>query len=316
MPRVSVIIPVYNRAELIAQAVESVLRQTFSDFELLVVDDGSSDGTWEALQRYGSRIRALRQEHQGASAARNLGIQTAAGEYLAFLDSDDLWQPQKLARQVAFLDQHPEAALVHCDGWVIKGQDVPADLASRATFYATRLPPHGPEAPARLMSAPIITSHLMVRSAAVKRAGGFAEDLWLHEDADLILRLLEAGQAIAYLPEPLVVKRDLPDGLAQHQLAYILESIKVQKRSFSRSTVLHPILVPTLARSHRLAAWALYQNSDRLGFLRHCLAAWRLRPRSFRLPLALLALLLPHPRGLVFLIRLWKMGNASPEKLS
>src|SRR4030042_1653484 len=120
--KVSVIIPVYNRAELIAQAVESVLRQSFSDFELLVVDDGSSDGTWEALQRCGPRIRALPQEHRGASAARNLGIQTAAGEYLAFLDSDDLWQPQKLARQVQYLDQHPEVAHVHCDGREIKGQ--------------------------------------------------------------------------------------------------------------------------------------------------------------------------------------------------
>ena len=309
MPKVSVIIPVYNRAELIAQAIASVLRQTFQDFELLAVDDGSRDNTWETLQRYGPPVWALRQEHRGVSAARNLAIQNASGEYLAFLDSDDLWLPQKLARQVQYLDQHPEVALAHCDGWVIEGREVPAAPAALPTYYSNRPPPHGPEAPARLMSTPIITSHLLARTEAVKRLGGFAEDLTIHEDADLILRFLEAGETIGYLPEPLVIKRDLPDGLGRNQLAYILDSIKVQKRSFCRSTVLHPLLIPTLIRSHRLAGWTLYQTSNRLGFIRHCLAAWRIRPRSIRSPLALLAGLLPRRWGLAYLTRLWKIKN-------
>jgi len=306
MPRVSVIIPVYNRAELVAQAVASVLGQTFQDFELIVVDDGSTDGTWDKLLSYGRKLRALRQDHRGAPAARNFGLRHAAGEYLAFLDSDDLWLPDKLARQVEYLDQHPEVALVHCDGWVVKGQEVPEHLNYLPTFYATRQPPHGPEAAARLMSAPISTPHILVRRQVVEKIGGFAEDLHLHEDADFYLRLLEARKQIGYVPEPLAIVRIPADAMPGPSLEYILESIEVQKRSLSRSTLLRPHLVPALGRSHLLAGAALYQKGDRLGFLTHCLAAWSLRPRSLRRLLALFALLLPPSLGQTYLSRLWK----------
>ncbi len=106
---VSVIIPTYNRAALVAEAVASVLAQTWRDFEVLVVDDGSTDGTIEALAPYASRLRLLRRESRGGvSAARNTGIKAARGEWLAFLDSDDLWLPEKLSRQMAYLAAHPD----------------------------------------------------------------------------------------------------------------------------------------------------------------------------------------------------------------
>jgi glycosyltransferase involved in cell wall biosynthesis len=312
MPRVSVIIPVYNRAQVVAEAIASVLGQTFQDFELLVVDDGSTDGAWEKLQSYGLKIRALRQDHRGAAAARNFGIKNATGEYLAFLDSDDLWRPEKLARQVEYLDRRPEVALVHCDGWVVKGRELPADLNSLPTFYATRRAPDGDAAAARLMSVPISTPHILVRREVAEKIGGFAEDLRLHEDADFLLRLLEAGEKIGYVPEPLCIVRIPADTQPGPSLEYILKSIEVQKRSLHRSTVLRPYLLPALGRSHLLAARALYQNHDRTGFFCHCLAAWRLRPQSLRLPLAFLALVLPRPWGLTYLTRLGAYGvNAS-----
>jgi len=305
MPRVSVIIPVNNRATVVAEAIESVFGQTFRDFELLVVDDGSTDGTWEALQSYGPRLCPLRQPHRGAASARNLAILRAAGEFLAFLDSDDLWRPEKLARQVEFLDQHPEVSLVHCDGWWIKGSEIPADLASRPTFYSNRPIPQGPDAARWFMSSPILTPHVMVRRKAAEKIAGFAEDLSLHEDADFILRLLEAGEKIGYVPEPLAIVRIPADAEPGPSLEYVLESIEVQKRSLIRSSALRPLLLPALGRSHLLAASACYQKGDRLAFLKHALAAWRLRPRSLRRLLALLAVILPQPWGRACLARLW-----------
>ena len=111
-PGLSVIIPTYNRAALAPEAVASVLAQTWRDFEVLVVDDASTDGTAAALAAFGSRIRLLRHAFRlGVAAARNLGICAARGQWLAFLDSDDLWRPEKLARQMAYLTAHPKLVL-------------------------------------------------------------------------------------------------------------------------------------------------------------------------------------------------------------
>ena len=107
-PLVSVIIPTYNRATLVVEAVASALAQTYRDFEVLVVDDGSTDGTLKALAPFLGEVKLLRlSRRRGVSAARNLGIRAARSRWLAFLDSDDLWLPEKLARQMAFLAQRP-----------------------------------------------------------------------------------------------------------------------------------------------------------------------------------------------------------------
>ena len=104
MPRVSVITPVYNGARTIARAIESVLAQSFRDFEMVVVDDGSTDGTLEILEGFGDSITLLKQAHLQQAIARNLAVKASRGEYLAFLDADDSWLPAKLARCVEVLD--------------------------------------------------------------------------------------------------------------------------------------------------------------------------------------------------------------------
>ncbi len=109
MPKVSVIIPTFNCAVYLPQAIESVLGQTWQDFELIVVDDGSTDDTCQVLAPYQNRLVYLYQENQGESSARNKGIQVAQGEYLAFLDSDDLWLATKLERQITVLEAWPSA---------------------------------------------------------------------------------------------------------------------------------------------------------------------------------------------------------------
>ena len=115
MPRVSVIVPTYNAPHFLVETVESILAQTYRDFELIVVDDGSGPSTREALEPYMNRIRYLWRENAGPSAARNTGISRARGELVAFCDHDDLWLPGKLQHQVSHIDSHPGAGLYYCD---------------------------------------------------------------------------------------------------------------------------------------------------------------------------------------------------------
>ncbi len=114
-PRVSVLIPTYNRADLIGAAIDSVFAQTFQDFEIIVVDDGSTDDTRDVIARYGDRVQYLRIDHAGPAPARNAGFRAARGEYVCILDSDDLYYPHKLALQVAHLDENPDTVMVYTD---------------------------------------------------------------------------------------------------------------------------------------------------------------------------------------------------------
>ena len=118
MPVVSAIIPTYNFGRFLGEAIQSVLDQTFTDFELIVVDDGSTDDTREVVGSFNdSRIRYIYQENRGLPAARNTGIKASRGEYIAFLDSDDIWLTQNLELKVKSLDSHPDAGLVCSDGY-------------------------------------------------------------------------------------------------------------------------------------------------------------------------------------------------------
>ena len=124
-PRVSVIIPTFDRGWCLREAVDSALAQEFTNFELIVVDDGSADGTAELLEAYRPKVRLLRQANRGVSAARNRGIAAARGELIAFLDSDDLWLPQKLSTQVEFFRAHPHALIAQTEEiWVRNGRRV------------------------------------------------------------------------------------------------------------------------------------------------------------------------------------------------
>ncbi|MBI5874103.1 MAG: glycosyltransferase [Candidatus Omnitrophica bacterium] len=122
-PRVSVIIPVYENEQTIAEAIESVLQQEFSDFEIIIIDDGSTDGSKDIIELYRKRspdkIKCIRQSNQGISAARNNGIRIARGEYIAFLDADDLWIPEKLKTQVLFMDKEKNLGFSYTETFVV-----------------------------------------------------------------------------------------------------------------------------------------------------------------------------------------------------
>src|SRR5438270_8956192 len=123
-PHVSAIIPSYNSAAWIRDSVGSVLSQTYRGIETIVVDDGSQDSTVEILRQFGDQIRLLQREHRGIGAARNAGMEVARGEYIAFLDSDDVWQREKIARQVEFMASKPQCCMLYSDAEEFRGSAV------------------------------------------------------------------------------------------------------------------------------------------------------------------------------------------------
>lgn len=201
MPLVSVIIPTYNRAEYLAGAIQSALDQTLQDLEIIVVDDGSTDDTPVMLERYRHRIRAIYQDHCGLIAAvRNRGIREATGAYIAFLDSDDLWLPDTLEREVTHAEQYPEFGMVYSDGWFFDdatGQD-------RCRTHAYTPAESGWIGPALLQQIFIQTPGVLLRRAVLEETGLFAEEpaLNMAEDWELWLRIAARYQ-IGFVNQPL-----------------------------------------------------------------------------------------------------------------
>lgn len=198
MAKVSVIIPTYNRGSLISRAVESVLAQTFTDYELIVVDDGSTDQTQQVLAKFKKRIRYIFQENSGVSAARNHGIREATGEYIAFLDSDDYWIPDKLSQQVKVLDNHLNFGIVYTRMPIInENGDVvgmkPSGISGQN--FEELLEVWGD----------IPTSTVMTRKECFEKAGLFDTELNTMEDIDMWLRIARfydlfeiKGKVLAY----------------------------------------------------------------------------------------------------------------------
>ncbi|MCZ6451731.1 MAG: glycosyltransferase [Deltaproteobacteria bacterium] len=196
---VSVIIPTFDRRSMVGDAVESVLKQSHSRYELIVVDDGSQDGTVERLQRYGSRITVLSQPHRGVAAARNSGARWSGGRYLAFLDSDDLWHPNKLETQISVMNRNPSVQICQTEEiWVRNGV--------RVNPKKRHHKPSGDIFRASLDLCLVSPSAVMMTRELFMRLGGFDETFDVCEDYDLWLRIA-VDTPVLLIPEPLVVKR-------------------------------------------------------------------------------------------------------------
>jgi len=198
-PLVSVVIPTYNRAWCLAEAVDSVLAQELRGFELIVVDDGSTDDTPRLLEGYGEAVRTLRRENHGVSAARNAGIAAARAELIAFLDSDDLWLPGKLRRQVEFFTSHPKALICQTEEfWVKNGRRVNPGKRHRKRGGMIFEP--------SLELCLVSPSAVMLRRGLFDRVGLFDERLPACEDYDLWLRV-SCCHPVGLIDTPLIVKR-------------------------------------------------------------------------------------------------------------
>ncbi len=200
MPNVSVIIPAFNRAAVIGQTLQSVREQTFTDWECIVVDDGSTDQTPQVVEAFATRdprFRLIRQPNAGAAVARNRGASEAAGEFLAFLDDDDCFVPDKLAWQVAAMRANPDAAIVYGDTFQFTGEDPWSDKGGGLYLSYVDPKPQGPppEGFHQLLSCSAIYAPL-VRASVFHQSGGFDTSLPSGEDWDMWLTLSRLGRLV------------------------------------------------------------------------------------------------------------------------
>ncbi|MEA2680352.1 MAG: hypothetical protein QOK03_2074 [Candidatus Binataceae bacterium] len=259
MVRVSVVIPVFNGAATVGRAITSALEQRLdgdsatsaadanqafaNQVEVIVVNDGSTDATTEILNGFGERIRVIDQPNRGPAAARNAGAAAAHGEYLAFLDADDKWLPQKLAATVPMLERNPAIVLVFSDAIPIDANGVPADES-----YVTPDCAHAPTM-AEMLDRwwPIIPSTAVMRAATFKAIGGFVEEFRsaAYEDPFLFLVAREHGE-FAYVPERLAYYR------------YQSPGVRMEKYSASRD-----IFIRRVTERYGAAARGLIRGTRR-----------------------------------------------------
>jgi glycosyltransferase involved in cell wall biosynthesis len=216
-PLVSAVIATYNRAHIVREAIDSILHQTYSNLELIVVDDGSTDDTQETLKAYGDRIRVVYQKNSGPACAWNRGIKESRGEIIAFLGSDDIWLPTFVERQVSVLQRAPA--------------DVPCSLANSwlgfangngtTSFQNTQLQPSTDDGiwinPAEIYLTRFVLfgQSVAIRRSAIEEVGLFDETLWYLEDLDFALKL-SIGKSWGFVREPLVVwRQSIGDSLSQ-----------------------------------------------------------------------------------------------------
>jgi glycosyltransferase involved in cell wall biosynthesis len=286
MSKVTVIIPTYNRAYILSQAIESVLAQTMEDFDLIIVDDGSTDGTTEIVRGFSdSRIRYINQGNAGPGMARNRGVAEATSRYVSFLDSDDLWTPDKLSSCLTFLSDHPEAGGIFHDFEWRRGDEVRSSFVrSHSTemlaWLAGESYPEGTLIPNRalhlmlLREIPIKPTTLTLDSLAFKTIGGF--NSWASaEDWEFLLRFTEKNR-LAYLDRPLGIIRVTPDSAHLKEISQnfrrICELLGRQRLLTSpQDTEALAAISAGITQIAKGVSWEYLQRGQRLAAMKTCL---------------------------------------------
>lgn len=229
-PLISVIIPTYNRARYLGEAIESVLRQTYKNHEIIVVDDGSTDPPHDVVAAFGDRLVLLRQENRGTGAARNTGISRAAGEFLAFLDDDDVWTERKLSLQMQAFEAAPETDVVYGH----MQQFISPELGDEQRARLRHL--DGQAAPAPIAPA------MLIRRASFDRVGPFDESLPIGVEMDWYARLCDAGLKTVTLDAVLYRRRlhasnvNLTRADQQSERLWVLKKVIDRRRQQSART--------------------------------------------------------------------------------
>jgi glycosyltransferase involved in cell wall biosynthesis len=232
-PRVSVIIPAYNSEAYVARAIQSALDQDYENKEIIIIDDGSRDHTRPVVLEFGDAVHYIEQEHAGAPAARNRGIRESAGEFIAFLDSDDEYLPGRLTRCLQPLLEDETVGMTFC--WAtLRHPDGFEEL--RGADFERMCPYPRPLWPSPLQCTPTTT----VRRAALDAAGPFDEALHSREDQDLWIRLRETG-GVAAIEEPLVIVHARTDSLSANPDLWSMEAdiFRILNRAFKRRPKLY-----------------------------------------------------------------------------
>jgi glycosyltransferase involved in cell wall biosynthesis len=229
MKKVSVIIPVYNCAEYIKESLLSAISQTYSTIEIIIVNDGSTDNSLDIIKEISSNnnnIKVFSQSNQGPSAARNFGISQATGDYIQFLDADDIILPFKLEKQVALLEKHPEVAVCHCNYIQFSYHNESDNYCANTDFDSKN----------QLIEVLTRWSHsLMIPPIAALFRSSIIQDhnlqwdsnLWGSEDWNLYLRILTKGHKFIHLPELLAMHRGRPGSLSQDRVKMALSDLRV-----------------------------------------------------------------------------------------
>jgi hypothetical protein len=226
---VSVIMPTFNRASLLADAIDSVLSQTYRNWELIIVDDGSTDDTRDVVAAYSdARIRCVRQENRGQAAARNVGLSLASGRYLAFLDSDNRWKPGKLAAQIDHLRANPTVGLVYAENELI-------DEAGNVVGHAPALRRSGRVLEELIMGNFVTFNTVVVRAECIDGMT-FDESMRGGEDYDLLLRLA-AVASFAYQPDVLCQYRIEGERVSNRVYEVLQANEKSLRRLFASSSI-------------------------------------------------------------------------------
>lgn len=244
VPRVAVIIPLFNLGRYVAETIESALAQTLSPeaLEILVIDDGSTDDGGEVARRYAPRVRVVRQENRGLSAARNAGIRLTVAPFLTFLDADDRILPGKLAAQLALFEARPDVDVVYSGYSFIDEAGAPLPTRGWPTQEGDLLP--------RLLLGNLVHPHaVVVRRTQVEDAGGFDETLTSVEDWDLWLRISRRGARWACVDAPLAEYRIRGDAMHQNPARMAANAHRVLERFFADETL------PASLRALEPQAW-------------------------------------------------------------
>ncbi len=304
-PLVSVVIPAFNGERFIGRTIESALAQTYSNAEIIVVDDGSTDATLEVVRRFGDRVRCLRQSNQGGAAARNQGVSAARGDWVAFLDQDDLWRPEKLQRQAAVFLAEPSIAVCftrwsHIDDQgnpMTHGSTTERDRLLDSVSHQGRPLAGGavllPEKPftVGLAKRCLVNScsGVLARKSVLAEAGGFDAGLRGPDDWDLWMRLA-VRHPFAYIPEALYQYRHHARQHTQRGGTQILSGLLTVMERWLRSPEIcgragRRTILASMARLHDNCATVRVNKGEMREARAHYVAAFRARPKPATLAL-------------------------------
>ena len=229
MVKVSVIIPAYNGDRYIAEAIDGIVAQTYTDYEIIAVDDGSTDNTEAVIKKHPQQIEYYRQVNQGVAASRNLGLSKAKGEYIAFLDQDDVFLPDKLASQVEILDRNPAIGMVN-SGWQIVDRNGRVRAAVKPWLQIPQL-----NLADIIIWKPVFLGAMLFRRSWLERTEGFDPNLEQTPDVDLVMRIAAIGCSAAWVKQTTVKYRQHEANASKNALLQAQELDQILEQFFARS---------------------------------------------------------------------------------
>jgi glycosyltransferase involved in cell wall biosynthesis len=276
VPLVSAVIPAYNAERYIAEAVDSVLGQTYPALECIAVDDGSTDGTTAVVRRFGSGVRLIEQPNAGPGAARNRGAAAASGEFLAFLDADDAWSPRRVERQMTALEQESDYGAVVCGTQVVDSHGRPLGVLEQSPDVTVR--------DMLTWRATLVStgSNLLVERACFEAVGGFDEHIYGSEDWLMTFQLVAAG-TLSAISDPLVHYRVHQANLSSSADRLETEMLRAYGEVFSDDRMpedVRRLRRKAYANLHRMLAGAYFAERNLGAFIREALVSVRTHPST------------------------------------